>query len=135
MKKSFRMVDHGSVFHYLGMIVTQENTSRILRFGQVGYLEQVFQTYGMWNCKPIATHINLSLVADATDYKCTSKFRLQYQSAVDSLMYAMRGTQPDLAFAVFFVSRHASHQDFLHLQTVKHIFRYLEGNLKLQLTF
>ncbi len=108
------MVDLGSVSYYLRMTVTRERTSRILRLGQVGYLEQVLQTHGMWNCKPVATHMDLSLIAAATDYQFTSEFCLQYQSAVGSLMYPMLGTRPDLAFAVSVVSRHASNPDFLH---------------------
>ena len=50
-------------------------------------------------------------------------------------MYAMLGTQPDLAFAVSVVSQYASNPNFFHWQTVKRIFRYLKGSLKLQLTF
>ncbi len=104
LKKRFCMVDLGSDSYYLGMTITRERTSRILRLGQFGYLEQVLQTHGMWNCKPVATPMDLSLVAAATDYQCTSEFRLQYQSAVGSLMYAMLNTRPDLAFAVSVVS-------------------------------
>ncbi len=74
------------------MTVTRELTSRILRLGQVGYLEQVLQTYEMWNCKPVATPTDFSLFAAATDYQYTSEFCLQYQSEVGSLMYAMLGT-------------------------------------------
>ncbi len=50
-------------------------------------------------------------------------------------MYAMLGTRSNLTFAVSVVSQHASNPDFLHWQAVKQIFRYLKGNLKLQLTF
>ncbi len=89
----------------------------------------------MWDCKPVATPMDSALVAAATDYQCTSEFRLQYQSAVGSLMYAMLGTRPDLAFAVSVISRYASNPNFLHWQAVKRIFRYLKGSLKLQLTF
>ncbi len=39
LKKHFHMIDLGSLFYYLGMTVTREPTSRILRLGQVGYLE------------------------------------------------------------------------------------------------
>ena len=135
LKQLFRMIDLGSASYYLGMTVTQERTSRILRLGLIGYLDQVLQTHGMWNCKPVAAPMDSALVAAATDYQCTSEFRLQYQSAVGSLMYAMLGTRPDLAFAVSVVSRHASNLNSLHWQAVKRIFRYLKGSLQLQLTF
>lgn len=135
LKKRFRMVDLCSISYYLGMTVIRDCTNRILCLGQVGYLEQVLRTHGMWDSKPVATPIDSSLVAAATDYQCKNKFRLQYQSAVGLLMYAMLGTQPDIAFAVSVVSRHASNPKSPHWQAVKRIFRYLKGSLKLQLTF
>ena len=135
LKKCFCIVDLSSVCYYLGMTVTRERTSRIFRLGSVGYLEQVLQTHRMWNCKPLATPIDLSFVAASTDYQCASEFCLQYQSAVGSFIYAMLGTRPDPAFAMSVVSRHTSNPDFLDCQAVKHIFRYLKGSLKLELTF
>lgn len=44
------------------------------------------------------------LTSSAQDYKASNAFCLQYQSAVGSLIYAMLGTRPDLAFAVSVVS-------------------------------
>lgn len=129
------MGDLGSVSYYLRMTVTRERISCVLRLGQVGYLEQVLRTHGIWDCKPVATSMDSALVAPATDYQCTSEFRLQYQSAVGSLMYAMLGTRPDLAFAVSVVSRDAFNPNSLHWLAVKRIFRYLKGSLQLQLTF
>ncbi len=129
------MVDFGSASYYLRMTVTRDRTNRTFRLGQVGYLEQVLWTYGMWGSKLLATLMNFFLVASATDYQYANEFRLQYQSAVGWLMYAMLGTRPDIAFAVSIVSRYASNPDSLHWQAVKRIFRYLKRSLKLQLTF
>ena len=128
------MVDLGPVSYYLGMTVARNCINRILSLGQVGYLEQVLRTHGMWDSKLVATPMDSRLVAAATDYQCTNEFRLQYQSAVGSLMYAMLGTRPDIAFAVSVLSRHASNPNSLYWQAVKRIFRYLKGSLKLQLT-
>ena len=50
-------------------------------------------------------------------------------------MYAMLKTRPDLAFAVFVVSRYASNPNESHWSAVKRIFRYIKGTLDLQLTF
>ena len=92
LKKRFRMVDLGSASYYLGMTVTRDRTNHILRLGQVGYLEQVLRTHGMWDSKPVATPMDSSLVAATTDHQCANEFRLQYQSTVGSLMYAMLGS-------------------------------------------
>ena len=108
------------------MTVTRDRTNRILCLGQLGYLEQVLRTHEMLDSKPVASPIDTSLLAATTDHHCTNEFRLQYQSAVGSLMYAMVRTQPDISFAVSVVSRHASNPDSLHWQAVKRIFRYLK---------
>lgn len=135
LQKHFRMVDLGSATYYLGMTITRDRTNRILRLRQLGYLKQALKTHGMLDLIPVTTPMDTSLVAATTDYLCTNEFRLQYQSAVGSLMYAMLGTRPDISFAISVVSRHASNLDSLHRQAVKRIFRYLKGSIQLQLTF
>ena len=50
-----------------------------------------------------------------------------YQSAVRSLMYAMLGTRPDLAFAVGRVSKFNYSPEWQHRVLFKPIFRYLVG--------
>ena len=51
-----------------------------------------------------------------------------YASAVDSLMYAMVCTRPDIAHAVGVLSRFMSKPMKEHWKTVKRVFRYLRGN-------
>ena len=86
----------------------------------------------MADCKPASTPIeNQHLTAAAADYQPDEQFRTCYQSAVGSLMYAMLGTRPDLAFAVSVVSRYSSKPNDSHWQAVKRIFRYIKGTLDL----
>ncbi len=70
------MVDLGSASYYLGMTVTQDRTNHILRLEQVGYLQQVLRTHGMWDSKPVATPMDSSFVAAATDYQFANRFCL-----------------------------------------------------------
>jgi hypothetical protein len=61
---------------------------------------------------------------------------IPYKAAVGSLMYAMVGTRPDLAFPVSMVSRFMSSMSRAgpsHWMAVKSIMRYLKGNLDLKL--
>ena len=50
-------------------------------------------------------------------------------------MYAMLGTRPDIAFAVFVVSRYGSNLNESHWKAVKRIFRYLRGSINHELVF
>lgn len=68
-------------------------------------------------------------------YEATPEFRTKYQSIVGSLMYAMLGTRPDIAFAVSVVSRYGSNPTPEHYGAVKRILRYLRGTSHLKLVY
>ncbi len=90
----------------------------------------------MTDCKPAPTPMETQHLEDSPpDYQPTAHFRLKYQSAVGSLIYAMLGACPDLAYAVSIVSRDASRPNNFHWQAVKRIFRYIKRTLDLELTF
>ena len=69
------------------------------------------------------------------DYYTEPGFKTQYQSAVGTLMYAMLGTRPNIAYAMSSVSRYAANPTPLHMAAVKRIFLYPRGTIDLQLTF
>lgn len=75
------------------------------------------------------------LVAGGDDWKCSDSTRTKYQQDVGTLMYAMLGTRPDIAFAVSCVSRFASNPTPEHVKAVERIYSYLRGTLDLQLTY
>jgi hypothetical protein len=52
-----------------------------------------------------------------------------------SLIYAMLGTRPDLAFAVLVVSRFSSNPDKSHIRAVERILRYLHDTADMGLIF
>ncbi|RVW42242.1 Retrovirus-related Pol polyprotein from transposon TNT 1-94 [Vitis vinifera] len=61
--------------------------------------------------------------------------KVPYASAIDSLMYAMECTRPDIAHAVGVVSRFTSRLGKQHWEAVKWILRYLKGSLDTCLCF
>jgi hypothetical protein len=58
-----------------------------------------------------------------------------YQSAIGSLMYAMLGTRPDIAYAVGAVSQYCSNPGRGHWTAVKRILRYLKGTMNFSLEY
>ena len=58
-----------------------------------------------------------------------------YASTVESLMYAMVCTRPDIAHAVSVVSRFMIKPGKEHWQVVKHIFQYLKGTSDIGLIY
>ena len=51
--------------------------------------------------------------------------QVPYASAVESLMYAMLCTRPDICYSVGIVSQYQSNPGPTHWEVVKHILKYL----------
>ena len=60
---------------------------------------------------------------------------IPYHEAIDSLMYTMLGTRPDICFAIQTVSCFNSKPGLTHWEAIKQIFRYLLGTKELWLGY
>src|SRR6266436_889751 len=58
-----------------------------------------------------------------------------YQSMLGSLMYTAIGTWPNIMFAIHYLSQHSIAPGEKHLNTMKHVYHYLNGTLDLGLLF
>jgi hypothetical protein len=92
----------------------------------------------MWDCNkrhdtPIDTHTKLQKAEP--DFEPRPVEIKWYQRAVGSLMYAMLGTRPDIAYAVSVVSRFASKPTQAHKAAVTRILRYLRKTVDYVLVF
>ena len=137
LSKEFEMADLGPCQHYLGMKVTRDRANRKLFLSQEAYLEKVLKDFDMSDCKPkdvpMPTSMKLRPVEEG--YVADAELKSIYQSAVGSLMYAMLGTRPDIAYAVSSVSRFSANPTPEHMTAVKHILRYLKATIDMQLTY
>ena len=136
LNANFDMTDLGPCSYYLGMSVTRDRPNCTLRLGQRGYMEKVLQDFSMWESNPVDTPMaGNDLVKAPEGYQAPEDLRATFQSAVGSLMYAMLGTRPDIAYAVSKVSRFTSNPDKSHWQAVKRILRYLRGTVDADLVY
>ena len=112
LSKRFCMSDLGPVAFYLGMTVTRDRPRRILRLGQQSYLAEAIRNCGVWDAVCPTTPMLITRLEPAEgEYEATPEFKTRYQSYVGTLMYAMLGSRPDIAFAVSCISRYASKSD------------------------
>ena len=86
----------------------------------------------MTNCKPMDTPIAkgqyLSLeMCPKTPEERNKRARIPYASAIESLMYVMMCTRPDICYAVGLVSRYQSNPGYKHWNAVKRILAYLRA--------
>jgi hypothetical protein len=89
------------------------------------------------NLRDSQTSMNKDVVLEpaSADHTAIDNDKLKYQCAVESLMYLMLETRPDIAFAVSQVSRFSSNSTTEHWKAVQRIFRYLKKFSNLGLVY
>ncbi|XP_035224956.1 secreted RxLR effector protein 161-like [Stegodyphus dumicola] len=63
------------------------------------------------------------------------KLPVPYQAAIGSLLYAAQATQPDITYAVNFLSQFSNNPARVHWNAVKHIMRYFRATTGATLSF
>src|SRR5579871_4476268 len=79
---------------------------------------------------PLILNIKLTKSTDKEPYNL-----ITYQKAIRSLMYAILGTQLDLAYVVSTLSQFSSNPNQTYWNTVKHIFQYLKNTMNIGITY
>jgi phosphoribosyl-AMP cyclohydrolase len=132
LSSKFDMKDLGAANFIMGMEIKRDHANRKLWLNQRKYVETILQRFNMHGSKPIKVPIPIGVKLSADQCPKTQKeeedmSHVPYASAIDSLMYAMVCTRPDIAHAVGVLSRYMSKPGKEHWITVKRVFRYLRG--------
>lgn len=97
------------------MTVLRNRPSCVLRLGQQAYLERILQDHKTTDFKAGRPSMKTQHLETAKPtYQLSDKFRVQYQLAVGSFIYAILGTRPDLVYSVFVVSCYTSRPNNSH---------------------
>lgn len=136
LNAKFHMTDLGECSYYLGMSIKRNRSTRTIRLGQKAYIEKILAEFDFTGLNPVRTPMDATLPTPSPeDYTADPDLRTLYARQIGSLMYAMLGTRPDIAFAVSFLSRHMSNPTEEHLKAVKRVFRYLKGTMDYELVY
>ena len=132
LRKNFQMTDLGELTTFIGVEIFRNRAQRTLKASQGSYIGRILKDHGMEWCASVATPVDPGVRLSKTEEDFASNptneaNRQQYQSAVGSLMYAMLGMRPDIAYAVGIVSQYCTNPNQHHWTAVKRIFRYLAG--------
>ena len=138
LEKEFDMSDLRELHFFLGVQIERNKATRTLTMHQKSYIEGVLSRFGMEECKPLATPLDVKAILMKPCQEELEEFSQEmdgvpYKAVVGSLMYAMVATRADLAFAVNIVSQFMASPTPLHLMVVKHIMPYLKGTLDVKL--
>ena len=143
LTNAFEMTDLGELRTFLGLEISRERKLRLLTLSQEKYIDKILERHGMQDARPCTTPLDTNTRLRSrtqTNQDLHSREDKQvslevYQSAVGSLMYAMLGTQPDIAYPVGLVRQFNHSPQWEHWIAVKRIFRYLVGTKGLQLRY
>ena len=101
----------------------------MLGLSQASYIDEILARFSMQDFKKgfVPFRVGSSLSVNQRPKTPTEIERMRgipYASAVESLMYAMLCTRPDICFVIGMVSRYQSDPGKEHWIVVKHIFKY-----------
>nr|GFC59018.1 retrotransposon protein, putative, Ty1-copia subclass [Tanacetum cinerariifolium] len=130
--KCFSIKDLREAAYILGIKIYRDRPSRLIGLSQSAYIDKILKKYNMHNSKK--GYLPMEVKHDLSNELCASTpeevaymKKVPYASAVGSIMYAVRCTRPDVAFAQNLVSRYQQNQRKLHWVAVKHILKYLRN--------
>jgi hypothetical protein len=117
----FNMTNLSKASSILSIEVLHDHKHSSLSLHQVRHINTILMRYGLINCKPQYTLMTTSL--SLVKLKATSRKHLQlpYCQAMGSLMYLSQATQPDISFAVAYLSKFVCRYNDSHWITVKHV--------------
>ena len=117
---------------YLGILIKKINGE--IQINQKKYLERLLDKWGMLDCKGCKTPMDSNFNIDEK-IEVDMSYEHQCRSLIGSLMYATVGSRPDLAMAVYYLSRFQSRPNKNLWQALKRILRYVKQTLEYSLIY
>nr|GEV67016.1 retrotransposon protein, putative, Ty1-copia subclass [Tanacetum cinerariifolium] len=138
--KCFAMKDLGVAAFILGIKIYRDRSKRLIRLGQNAYKEKILKRYKMDNFKrghiPMQERLDLNKTQGASTPKEVKRMQnVHYASKVGSVMYSVRCTRPDVAFAHNITSRFQQNPNESHWTSMKNILKYLRNTKDLFLVY
>ena len=133
LSEHFHIKDLGEVKQILGIAVDCNRTAWTLTIYQTRYVEDSLNRYklnnGHTHRTPFASGTKLSQNdSPSTDEEKEHMKNFPYQNLIGTLMYAMLGTRPGIAFAVGVLSKYCANPGHAHWDQAVHVLQYLAGN-------
>ncbi|GJS17924.1 zinc finger, CCHC-type containing protein [Tanacetum coccineum] len=125
LSENFDMKDLGEAYVILGIkILYKENR---LMLTQSHYIKNILKHFDSFDCLSVSTPFE---VGSKLTYN-TGRILAQnkYVKVIGSLMYVMKCTRPDIAYAVGRLSRHTSSPSKEHWDAVNRVFKYLKKTM------
>jgi hypothetical protein len=126
--------DESTAFAFLGVSITPDPVTKLLKLTQKGLIKKVLEATGMSDCRTRGSPTLITpLGTDAAGPH--RKETWNYASIIGMLMYLSSNAHPEIQFAVHQCARFTHCPRASHEEGVKHICRYLQGVRDNGLTF
>jgi hypothetical protein len=142
----FKMKDLGKAKYILSLELQQDRKEGTISLSQTQFIHTVLEHTSMSESKPVWTLLahNTKLVSQTPDSSGddltilemdTGGKKVSYLIVIRSLMYAMLGTRPNLAFTVGLLGQFSAAPKRIHWETAKRVLRYLKATTNMKLTY
>ena len=131
LKKVFKLTDSGVVSVYLGMNFAFPDASTCL-INQTSYIRKMLNRFNLADVNPTKTPLPQNLKMTNADSPTTFEEKSQmekkpYRALIGSLLYAARGTRPDISYAVGALAKFNQNPGKAHWRYAQHVLKYLKG--------
>nr|GEX75756.1 hypothetical protein [Tanacetum cinerariifolium] len=138
--KCFAMKDLGEATFILRIKIYRDRSKRLIRLGQNAYMDKILKRYKMDNSKSghilMQERLDLNKTQGASTPNEVKRMQnVPYASAVSSIIYAVRCTRPDVAFAKNITSCFQQNPGECHWTVVKNILKYLRNTKDMLLVY
>jgi hypothetical protein len=125
----FKMKLLGSPSDFLSLCIERDRSNRKMRIHQIPYLLKVLKKFNLnsHETKVAPLPEKLQLIKNTAQADKAS-IRL-FQSQIGSILYAMLGTRPDIAYTTIQLSQYASNSSDQHFKAINHLLRYINGTV------
>ena len=112
---------------YVGMELTRNRDSRIIKVTQSGYIRRILARLGLSDAKPESSPLDpVNKLSKGTEEE---RFDCIYREAIGLINYCSIISRPDVTFAVNCLARFSNCPSFNHWKQVKRVARYLKGTI------
>jgi hypothetical protein len=126
----FLMKDLDEAAYILGIKIYRDRSRRLIGLSLGTYVDKVLKRFNMPNFKkenlPMSHGIDLSKKhCPSTDTELETMKKISYASTIESIMYAMICTRPDVSYSLSMISRHQTNLGIANWTAIKTIMKYL----------
>jgi len=127
------MSDLGPARRFLGIEIEKKEDGFCI--SQQAYIDTILRRFRLLDAKPARTPLDPQVNLNNPHCEDKSVERKEYLSIVGSLMYAVLGSRPDIAFSVTALSRYNVQPLEMHLTAAKRVLRYLKVTSNLSIHY